>query len=502
MADAYALYLRKSRADMDAEARGEGETLAKHRAALTDYARRRGLLIVREYAEIVSGDSIAARPQMQALLEDVKRGMYAGVIVNDVDRLGRGDSIDQEIIKLTFAASHTLIITPYADIDPNSIQDGDMLDFRMFFARTEYKMITRRMSQGRARSAAAGSWVSGNPPYGYTIVKHGKDIRLSPDPEAAPIVRMIFDWYASGEAGYQLIARRLNEMGIQSGRGKGFTPRVVKRMLENPAYIGRTEYGQHATVEQIEDGKRIKKYVPATPGIVIDNTHPAIITPEVWQTVRDRAALARHRSPVNTNKVSANPLAGLVICGECGSVMQMTRSAKRMISCLNTNCPTCSISIETLEGIVLDILRSWCAEYKEPATKQDDRADEIAAIRKQIDGIAAQLTRAQELVEMGVYSPAEYLSRREALQGRQEALKKQVEDLSYQTPDEARRAILPAVERVIDAYPYAESIEQKNNLLKSVIHHITYHKTERAWRGQDPSQYLTLDVFPLISHSI
>lgn len=87
----YALYLRKSRADLDAEQRGEGETLAKHRAALTDFAHRRGLMIVREYAEIVSGDSIAARPQMQTLLDDVKRGTYAGVIVNDIDRLGRGD---------------------------------------------------------------------------------------------------------------------------------------------------------------------------------------------------------------------------------------------------------------------------------------------------------------------------------------------------------------------------------------------------------------------------
>lgn len=497
----YALYLRKSRADMDAEARGEGETLAKHRQALTDYARRRGLLIVREYAEIVSGDSISARPQMQALLEDVKRGMYAGVIVNDVDRLGRGDSIDQEIIKLTFAASHTLIITPYADIDPTSIQDGDMLDFRMFFARAEYKMITRRMSQGRTRSAAAGNWVSGRAPYGYTTVKHGKDIRLSPDPETAPIVKMVYDWYAKGEAGYHLIAQRLNDMGIQSSQNKGFTQFVIKRMLENPAYIGRTEYGQHATIEQFEDGKRVKKYVRATPGIVIDNTHPAIISPEVWQAVRERAALARHRSPVATNKVSSNPFAGLVYCAECGQLMQSMHSASRLIACTNTSCPTSGIAIEILERVVLDILRSWCAEYTEPETT-DDKGEEIAAIKKQLDGIAAQLTRAQELVEMGVYSPAEYLSRREALQGRQEALKKQVEDLSRKTPDEARRAILPAVERVIDAYPFAENIEQKNMLLKSVIHHITYHKTKRAFRGQDPTQYLTLDVYPLISHSL
>ena len=54
----YAIYLRKSRADMNAEARGEGETLAKHRLALNECARQRGLLVMREYAEIVSGDSI------------------------------------------------------------------------------------------------------------------------------------------------------------------------------------------------------------------------------------------------------------------------------------------------------------------------------------------------------------------------------------------------------------------------------------------------------------
>lgn len=243
----------------------------------------------------------------------------------------------------------------------------------------------------------------------------------------APIVKMVFDWYASGEAGYMMIAKRLDKMGIQSGRGKGFSSHVVHRMLENPAYIGRTEYGQHSTVEEIEDGRRVKKYVKSVPSIVVENTHPAIIAPEIWQAVRERAALARHRSPVNTNKVSANPLAGLVICAECGKLMQMTRSAKRMISCLNVNCPTCGIAIDTLEAIVLDILRSWCAEYKAPSEKQDDKAEEIAALRKQIDGISAQLTRAQELVEMGIYSPAEYLSRREALQGRQDTLKKQIE---------------------------------------------------------------------------
>ena len=53
----YAIYLRKSRADIEAEARGEGETLERHRKALWALAQRRGLNVVREYSELVTGDS-------------------------------------------------------------------------------------------------------------------------------------------------------------------------------------------------------------------------------------------------------------------------------------------------------------------------------------------------------------------------------------------------------------------------------------------------------------
>ena len=51
----YAIYLRKSRADLEAEAMGQGETLARHRAALLDYAAHHGLEIGAVYEAIISG---------------------------------------------------------------------------------------------------------------------------------------------------------------------------------------------------------------------------------------------------------------------------------------------------------------------------------------------------------------------------------------------------------------------------------------------------------------
>ena len=79
----YCIYLRKSRADSEAEMRGEGETLARHEKALTAFAKQSGLDVVAIYREIISGETIAARPQMQQLLSEVSEGLWDGVIVMD-----------------------------------------------------------------------------------------------------------------------------------------------------------------------------------------------------------------------------------------------------------------------------------------------------------------------------------------------------------------------------------------------------------------------------------
>ena len=498
----YALYLRKSRADLDAEQRGEGETLSKHRAALTDFAHRRGLLIVREYAEIISGDSIAARPQMQLLLEDVKRGLYSGVIVNDIDRLGRGDSIDQEVIKLTFAASHTLIITPNRDIDPANPSDDDMLDFSMFMARFEYKKIAQRMQQGRTRSAASGNWVTGPAPFGYKKVKNGKTITLEPDPDSAPIVQKIFDWYAKGEAGYHSISKRLASMGIKSQNGNPFSQKTVRDILHNPAYIGRLEYGKTATASVIEDGHREKRRIKSKP-IVIDGALPAIVDRKVWQAAQNRSEKARHKSPITTNAEMKSPLAGLVVCPLCGHYMQRIQSSRRpLLVCVTHGCKTSGMYVDEVEAVLLDVLKSWKMLYSQPSTEpvKDNSAERDALIRQR-DQIEAQLTRAQELVETGIYTPSEYMKRRNELEGRLKALQAEADKLTSVTPDEARRAILPAVERVVDAYPLAQTVEQKNALLRSVIDHIDYHKTQAAKRNENPAKYLSLTVYP-ISYSI
>ena len=104
-----AVYLRKSRME---EGLATDEVLAKHQKTLYDYAAAHCIHILAEYPEVVSGESLYARPQMLRLLQDVEDGKYDAVMCMDLDRLSRGRMKDQGIILDAFRDSNTLIITP------------------------------------------------------------------------------------------------------------------------------------------------------------------------------------------------------------------------------------------------------------------------------------------------------------------------------------------------------------------------------------------------------
>ena len=144
----YCIYLRKSRADLEAEAHGEGETLSRHKTALLELARRMGITISATYEEIVSGETIAARPQMQRLLSEVGAGEWDGVLVMEIERLARGDTMDQGLVAQTFKYSGTKIITPLKTFDPQNEFDEEYFEFGLFMARREFTTTNRRLVRG------------------------------------------------------------------------------------------------------------------------------------------------------------------------------------------------------------------------------------------------------------------------------------------------------------------------------------------------------------------
>ena len=144
----YAMYLRKSRAD-DASEPIE-VTLQRHRQALENYMIQHDLSVLPAdiYEEVVSGDSLYARPQMLRMLEAIEAGRYAGVLCMDIQRLGRGSMQDQGMILDAFKYSGTKIITPVKVYDLSDDIDETYTEFESFMGRQEYKMIKKRLRRG------------------------------------------------------------------------------------------------------------------------------------------------------------------------------------------------------------------------------------------------------------------------------------------------------------------------------------------------------------------
>ena len=248
--DQYLIYLRKSRKDRELELQtGNFDTLQRHRDTLLALARQRGYSIAHIYEEVVSGDTIAERPEMQKLLAAVETGAYAGVLVMEIPRLARGNTRDQGTVAETFQYSSTRIITPDKIYDPADEADEEYFEFGLFMSRREYKAINRRLQRRRMASLTEGKYIAGSAPYGYRRIRipHQRGFTLEIVPDAAETVREIFHLYTAGAprpdgttdpVGSHGIANLLNAQGLQSPGGVKWTAAAVRDILKNPTYAG------------------------------------------------------------------------------------------------------------------------------------------------------------------------------------------------------------------------------------------------------------------------
>jgi len=506
-----AMYLRKSRADYEAEARGEGETLAKHRETLLAVAKARGLTVTDVFSELVSGDTIAERPEMQRLLRAVERGDYDAVLCMDVDRLGRGDGADQSAILKTLKYSDTIVITPYKDYNTRREMDEEFFEYSQFIARSEYKRIKRRMWAGRVASVKQGRWISPKAPFGYRRVRidNGRAWTLTPEPSEAEAVRKVFAWYSSGACGKYVIANRLNSMGFRTQSGRPFEASAIGNMLGNPAYVGKIRWSRRRQHAEMQDGKEVFTRPLSDECIIVDGLHPAIVDPALFDAVQSRLT-ANRATHVTHNRKLVNPLCGLMFCSICGRAMVLVPEYKRQnvestYKCSSPHCPTSRIDSKCVYDALFFALTQW-SDYGDSSTacSHEEIAPHnqslVSAASAQIAQLRAQLARLQDLLETGVYTPETYIERSKVISDRIATATVELEKLRKAEPVDERAAIIrlrSKIDNVLLSWDIA-SPEEQNRLLKGVIRRIEYSKTHKCYRNENPSKYLSITVYPIL----
>lgn len=495
----YAMYLRKSRADLELEAMGEEETLARHKRILYTLAAKHDIHPdqIEVYHELVSGDSIDERPEMQRLLSDVYRKKFKGVFVVEVERLARGNTRDQGEVADAFLYSKTLILTPAKVYDSQNESDQEYFEFGLFMSRREYKTITRRLKTGKASSVEEGNYILPQRVFGYNIVRVSKrDRYLVPNPEEVPILHMIFDWFTEDGQTPDWIAKKLTLMGIPTTHNKPEWHRnTIRDMLVNPHYIGKVTWNATQTVKVLDEetGKLVKKAVQTGEQKIYEGKHTGLISVEQFEKARE-IVNSYAKPPVHVDRTLKNPLAGLLRCCDCGARMEYLsregcpssryNTAPRFQHTRKIKCKKKSLAVSLVLDSLVEALKAYIEDYQDKQKNGNDQS-ELVRHNEMIKAMETELKKQEAKkrrlfdsweADDGTYTRDEFIERKQMYAATIDNLKAKI-----QAEKKAAPAPVDYEERIVTLHSMIDCIKNpelsakdKNDFLKKYIEKIDY----------------------------
>ena len=492
--DEVLVYLRKSRADDPSLS--VAETVARHEQRLDDFCLGVWSETVPEanrYREVVSGETIAARPEIQKVLRLIEQPRFRAVLVVEPQRLSRGDLEDIGRLVKLFRYTGTLVITLQGSFDLADARDREFFERELMRGNDYLEYSKRVMQNGLRLCVEQGQYVGSVPPFGYRLSSFRENKRtvhtLEPVPAEAEAVRLIFRMYAAG-SGAATIAATLNEAGVRPRRAAFWRPETLYRILDNPHYLGLVRYDFRKEERVVVDGEVRKQRAARKDPALYPGRHPALITQELWDAVRSARA-ARHLPPVRSHLDIQNPLAGLAYC-ECGAVMVKAARVKGRavrIHCKDQGrCGNAGCTLDVLLREISAALRRELDDFSFRVAGEDDAETTAGHVRLLQSRLAALESKRDALWEqLAEGMPRDVFDRllektERDLAACSDALSEAVSAAGRATTAEAVEASLHAA---LGALACEDApVKEVNALLRAAISRITYRR-ERAYR--DPS---------------
>ena len=490
-----ALYLRKSQTDdplLSVE-----EILAKHEEMLDDWVEKNqteGGPVPEEnrFREIGSGETIASRERMRALLRAVESPKIKAVMVTEPSRLTRGDLEDIGYLVKILRYTNTLVITLAYTYDLNDERDRDLFE-RELMRGNEYLEYTKKIRlNGRLASVKSGNFIGNAAPYGYRkiAIKEGKRTchTLEPHPDEALIVKRIFELYASG-LGTGKIAAQLDHEHVPAPRGESWSSGSIPAMLSNVHYLGKVKWNERKAVRTVEDGVVKASRPKAEDFLVFEGKHPAIIDQDLW----DKVQSVRGTHPKNHKARNlTNPLAGLMRCGDCGRAIVARpyrnkdgeeRCAPRVQCKERSKCKSASAKLPDVMDAIAKALREAIDDFEVRIAAGTDNSAEVH--RQMVERLEKRLA---ELKKQEVQQWAEKMKH-----GMPEHVFKALNDPTVAEIEEVEHALCEAKNSIPEPIDLRERavtfqaalyalndpdapVKEKNQLLKACIENITYSR--------------------------
>ena len=335
-------YLRLSREDGDKE---ESDSIGSQRSIIEEKIKQLGDEF--ELYDFYIDDGYTGlntdRPSFQRMLEDIERKKVNCIITKDLSRLSRNNFEANYLLEIYFLENNIRYISILDNVDTyKKNSNNDIIQFKTLINDWYSKDISRKVKSGVWARKEQGLFVGAKAPYGYMKDENNKN-KLIVNKEEAKIVKRIFQMYDSGSTMGQ-IAKKLQDEKVYCPSYNGFEKNkngiygwnysTISKILKNEFYLGNTVYGK--VINLSYKSKKVK-FVPREEWKVVANTHKAIISKELFDSVQKKIKLSQKAKTHKHTWI----LNGIVECKECGEPMQLKvkyRKDKKTISFMRLYC--------------------------------------------------------------------------------------------------------------------------------------------------------------------
>ena len=311
----------------------DGYSLSAQDEMLKAYADMHGYQIVGEYSdEGKSGKNMAGRPEFRKMLDDIrsKKDGVRYVMVFKLSRFGRNSA--DIMNSLQFIQDYGVDLICVKDGVCSEEGSGKLIiNVLAAVAEIERENIHEQTMAGRMQKAKEGRWNGGFAPYGYELV----DGSLVIKEDEAEAVRIIFDKFVHTDLGYTGVAKYLENNGIskvarQNGKLTMFSAVMVKKILDNPVYMGKIAYGRTKNAK-VEGERNVYHRVVSKDYEIHEGLHEGIVTEELFLQAQLKRKETVRKLEKKHDLEHEHILSGIIKCPVCGAGMygNISRTRKK-----------------------------------------------------------------------------------------------------------------------------------------------------------------------------
>src|ERR1039458_5598173 len=218
----------------------EGTSLESQELACHDYARSKGMRVLKVFVEQGESAKFADRTQLLELIDFCRqnKGNVDAVLVWKIDRFARNVA-DHYSIKTTLLKYGVRVasVTEPIDSDPTGkLMEGVLASVAQF----DNDVRAMRTVQGMRHRIQEGIFPWG-PPFGYksSVTRGEKKNRPDlPDEPTFSLLQRAWKLFATGAYTQAEMGRVMESWGLASAGGRSFGPQTLYQLFTNPYYKG------------------------------------------------------------------------------------------------------------------------------------------------------------------------------------------------------------------------------------------------------------------------